>query len=105
MNEIDAIHTDIVKLTAQSDKLSKASKELRDKKTPVSNILANYIDTHNQMIKDYISTCHLRLNSGITQEQFNQICNMWIKSVLSISDIIATLNGESGIIKYTNKLN
>ena len=42
MNEIDAIHTDIVKLTAQSDKLSKASKELRDKKTPISNILAYY---------------------------------------------------------------
>ena len=105
MNEIDAIHTDIVKLTAQIDKMDVVSKELREKKLPLSDLMADYIDTHNEMIRNYISTCHLRLNSGITHEQFNQICHMWIKSVLSISDIIATLNGESGIIKYTNKLN
>lgn len=104
MNEIDAIHTDIVKLTAQIDKMSVVSKELREKKTPISDLLADYIDIRNQMIKNYISTCHLRLHSGITYEQFQQVCHMWIKSVLSISDIVSTLNGESGIIKYTSKL-
>lgn len=105
MNEIDAIHTDITNLTKEISKMKEVSNELREQNSPLSSLLAYYVDTHTKMMKNYISTCHLRLNSEITYEQFQQICHMWIKSVLSISDIIATLNGESGIIKYTNKLN
>ena len=105
MNEIDAIHTDITNLTKEINRMKEVSNELRKQNSPLSSLLAYYIDTHTKMMKNYISTCHLRLNSEITYEQFQQICHMWIKSVLSISDIVSTLNGESGIIKYTNKLN
>ena len=105
MNEIDAIHTDITNLTKEISKMKEVSNELRKQNSPLSSLLAYYIDTHIKMMKNYISTCELRLNGIITQEQFNQVANMWVKSILSISDIVSTLNGESGIIKYTNKLN
>lgn len=46
----------------------------------------------------------MRLDSMFDLDTYNKLVNMWKKAEMSILDMSYTINGDSGIMKYTNKL-
>ena len=44
----------------------------------------------------------MRLDSMFDLDTYNKLVNMWKKAEISILDMSYTINGDSGIMKYTN---
>lgn len=104
MNEIDAINQNKRNVYTQIESLKGNIEDIKDRKDEESKVLVNLLRAQILLSQIFIDFCDMRLDSMFDLDTYNKLVNMWKKAEMSILDMSYTINGDSGIMKYTNKL-